>query len=208
VKPSLPELLTALAPVVRPAMLEHFAPNCCIATCRTLRRALQHFGYEPEPIPCFVFLYNAAMVKLLAAGMQFPDDRRERTRLFELFGAWGVGILPESGDLVSARGGGYGGHVVLRVRRLLVDASIQQVERPDKKLFPPTFITCEPADEFFAFPGRRHELVLQDESHLVYQRSADYSFRYGSDWQRQGSPYVEVLSKIIRETKARLEERA
>jgi hypothetical protein len=202
----LQELTDALAPVARSVMLEHFTPNCCVATCRVLRRVFQHFDYDAEPVPCFVYAFNAAMVKLLSTGIRFPEDQKERSRFFALFGAWGVGIIPASS--AGNEKTHFGGHVVLRVNRLLIDASLQQVDRPEMKLHVPALIAAEPAQEFFLpAHGQRFEHNLRSGTQIVYQRSANYSFRFAPDWQRKGSPYVDAISKIINETKARLGER-
>ena len=42
----IPELLDALAPIVRPAMLEQFRPDCCVDTCIVLRRVFRTFGFS------------------------------------------------------------------------------------------------------------------------------------------------------------------
>lgn len=200
---SLPALLDALAPVVRPAMLEEFTGNCCIATCRILRRVFERFGYDAQPVPCAVYIYNAAMMKLLATGMRMPADLKERSRFFELIGAWGVGIVPESATIKKERV--FGGHVVLIVEGMLVDASLAQVNRPDKKLMMPSFLAFEPSSRFLSKPwGQKMEVELESGDAITYERITDYSFRTAGDWLRSGQPYSDVLKKIVRETRERL----
>jgi hypothetical protein len=203
-KPKLLDLIEALTPVVRIVMREKYDSNCCIATCGVLRRALQHFGYESEPMPCTVGVFNAAMVKLLKTGMRFPEDYEERLRLASLFGAWGVGLVPVSAPM--GNHSGFGGHVVLRVQQTVIDASIEQAQRPDKNMTLPPLLAFELGCEFLLQPrGQRFECLLPDGVNIIYERSTDYSFRFATDWQRTGSPYVETLSKVVRETRARLD---
>jgi len=204
-KPQLLDLIDALAPVVRRAMLGKFTSNCCIATCRVLRRAFQHFGYEPEVLPVSVYIYNSAMARLLLAGIPFPEDARDKQRFFAISGAWGVGILPSSSGV--SRYPAFGGHLVLRVGRTLIDASIEQAQRPAKSIMLPQLLSVDPEPAFFRGPaaGQKAECTLSNGVVVVYERLYDYSFRSSPDWKRVGTPYVEILHKIIVETKQMLE---
>jgi hypothetical protein len=201
---SMPALLDALSPVVRPAMLEEFTGNCSIATCRVLRRVFARFGYDAVPMPCAVYIYNAAMMKLFDNGMRIPEDMKERRRFLDLIGAWGVGIVPESARISETPG--FGGHVVLSVERMLIDASLQQVNRPDKNLMLPAFLAFEPTPRFLGEPrGQEIAVTLNSGDAITYKRITDYSFRTAGDWLRDGQPYSDVLKKIVRETRERLD---
>jgi hypothetical protein len=197
-RPALPELIDALTPVVRPSMREAFDPDCCIATCRILRRVFARFGYAAEALPCAVSVSNPAMTEYLASGGYLPDDDEELLRLCERLGAWRIGMKP-----IPQRTG-FQGHVVLRVEHMLVDASLDQVDRPAKKIFMPPLLAFEPFDAFWAKPGEHGGEVRVNGCSVVYQPLSDYSFRTTPGWLREGWPCTDVFKKIVGETRTRL----
>lgn len=118
-KPPLHDLFNAIGPIAYPTLCEDFAPNCCIAACRILTRVLAHFGYRAETQPCYLYVYNGPMTKLIENGVTIPAEYAAKLRLFDLTGAWGIGIVSESAFVGKpVPGGRFGGHTVLTdVRR-------------------------------------------------------------------------------------------
>jgi len=197
------ELIERLAPVAYPALCEEYLPTCCIAAAAILTRVFREYGYRAEVIPATVRIYNAGMVKLLRDRVRIPDDEERREMFFELHKAWGVGIVPASAKvsaLQDRRGGGYGGHLLLRVNRFLIDPTIRQAERPDKDINLPDMLYYPHAEEF-AQSGRL--AVEVNGCHVFYDRIDDMSYRSAPDWNRRSTPYPETVQKIIQRITAK-----
>jgi hypothetical protein len=198
--PELETLLHALAPIVRPAMLETYQSNCCVATCKILLRVFAQYGYKARPVAVAVGVYNREMVKLMDAGVAFPEDKEERLALFNRTGAWGVGIM--AGD--HAEPNSFGGHLILNVNGLLVDGSLQQAERPQYQMPLPPLLWCRPEPGFFAERVKRQRsrgnVVMDGHTMLVvYQRIANDGFRQGRDWSdtpHSIDTYLKILSRL------------
>jgi hypothetical protein len=209
-RPPLPVLLAALKPVVRTEMLKQFTPDCCIATCRILQHVFTFFGYKSEPLPVSAYIYNKAMVDLLCTGVELPTEPPARRELFDRTGAWGIGITQQSADIgAPVPGRRFGGHVVLRVMNTLVDASLQQADRPDKGIALPPMLAFSPKEPVFfsqkRFRGKRCGVGVNG-CEIVYERLSDYSFRQAPDWTRKGQPYGQVTHSIVMRTSARLQQ--
>jgi hypothetical protein len=203
-KRELRELIARLAPVVWPALREEYTPDCCIAAAAILKRVFALYGYASEAMPVTVRIYNAAMLKLISNGRPLPDDHAALQRLFNLTGAWGLGILPESArtDIPitfaserAALGGRFGGHLVLRVREYIIDAALGQADRPHKQIHIPSLICGQVFPEFMAGNA---PLELNVRGCMVsYGRLNDYTFRSAPDWRRRATPFPETVHKII-----------
>jgi hypothetical protein len=206
----LKDLILLLAPIVRPVMLRYYVPTCCIATCCVLQRVFAHFGYRADPLPVAAMAFNERMLKALERNEVPPQARRlgaftvqpegmiDRQRWFDLTGAWGVGIVPESAQVSEANGyEGFGGHLLLQVRETLVDASIAQASRPEKDIFIPMMVAMPATPEFL----RGQPLVVPlDRGALRYQRINDLTFRSAPDWQRRDQmlqPLNEILQRVV-----------
>lgn len=211
-RPPLPILLAALKPVVRPEMLKEFTPDCCIATCRILQHVFNFFGYKSEPLPVSAYIYNKAMVDLLATGVELPTEQPARRELFDRTGAWGIGITQQSAEVgAPVPGRRFGGHLVLRVMNTLVDASLQQADRPQHGIILPPFIAFSPSEPIFFTRrrgrGKRCGAGIPNGCEIVYERLSDYSFRSAPDWTRRGPPYGQVIHSIVEQTVQRLRTR-
>jgi hypothetical protein len=182
-------------------MCESYTRDCCIAAAAILTRVFDEYGHKAQVIPVTVEVYNAPMVHLFKHGFKLPDDKARRKALFELTGAHGVGIVPASAMLSAlskARGGGFGGHLLLRVENFLIDSTIKQVDRPEHNMLMPDLIAVEHAEDLL----RDRELRLDvGGCMVVYKPLGDQSYRTAPDWVRRTSPYPETVRKII----ARLE---
>lgn len=193
-RPALDDLVAALAPIVRPVMLRHFVPNCCVATCSVLRRVFDHYGYASEALPVTVFVFNAKMVEALKNNTVPEVGDPRRALWFKITGAHGIGIMPESATLSALKGvDAFGGHLVLRVRDLLVDASIAQASRPALQINLPLLVATTATDDFM----RGKLLAVNVHGCAVqYHRLNNYSFRTAPDW-RERARFVEPLREIL-----------
>lgn len=194
---TLEDLLARLGPVAYPTLREEYTPDCCIAAAAILLRVFEHYGYKAQVVPVTVQVYNAAMIKLLKGNTRLPEDPLRRELLFEVTGAWGVGIVPASAVLSYLRNrteGGYGGHLLLRVEQYLVDATIAQVNRPDKQMVMPQLLVSPYAADLL----REGSLAIEaNECTVVYRLSSDESYQTAIDWKRRVSPVPETLKRIL-----------
>jgi len=198
---------------VRQAMLKEFTPDCCIATCRVLHQVFESFGYYADAVPVDVYIFNAPMAALLRDGVEIPtDDPVARRKLFDATGAWGVGITRLSADVgAPVVGGRYGGHLVLRVMNTLIDASLQQADRPQYGIALPSLIAFSPDVQAFFTQKRTGDKrcgISVNRCEIIYQRMKDYSFRRSPDWLRSGSPYTDVIRSIVMQAENRLNHHA
>ena len=193
---------------MRQAMLREFTPDCCIATCRVLGRVFESFEYYAEAVPVSVYIFNAQMASLLTTGAPIPDEPFARRKLFDSTGAWSVGITRKSADVnPDVIGGRYGGHLVLRVMNTLVDASLQQADRPQYGIVLPALIAFSPQKPVFFThrrTGGKRCGISVNGCEIVYERIKDYSFSNSPDWLRTGPPNSDVIRKIINEVENRM----
>lgn len=194
-KHDLTDLISRLAPVAYSTLREEYTRDCCIAAAAILRRVFEVHGYTAEVIPVTVEVYNPEMSGLFKRGFKI-DKNRDRT-LMEITGAWSVGIVPASATLSAVNrvpGGGYGGHLLLRVCNFLIDPTIKQVDRPDKNITMPEMIATPHAEDLV----RDDELRLDVGGCLVrYQPLNDHSYVTAPDWVRRSSPYPETVRRIL-----------
>jgi hypothetical protein len=179
--PKLDRRLQALAPIVREEILKDFAPDCCIATAAILRRVFRHFHFDTTPIPVHVFVFNAAYLKLRASGVPFPDDADELRALFDRTGAYSMGVTEESA-LVGGPGK-WAGHMLTLVQDVLVDASLDQFNRPQHNIVLPSFITVPARTAFLEY---RSQLAgTSNGCEIVYKRTRDNAWRSAPDWTNE-----------------------
>jgi hypothetical protein len=189
-RPGLHQLCEVLAPIARTALLQYFAPNCCIATCKILRDVFAYYGYRAREVPVTVMIYNAAMQRLVEQGIAFPDDNDEKRALFDRHGAWGIGIVPPRRGEVAANG--FGGHLVLNVEGMLVDGSLQQAERVERQIVIPSLLWFTPMpNNFFALRAKgQHTSGMLNDCVVVYKRLDNEGYRVSPNWRQEhaGAP--------------------
>lgn len=195
-KPDLPDLIRSLAPVAYPALCEHYTPDCCIAAAAILTRVFREFGYRAEPVPVGLEVYNTAMMNALERGVAIPgpDEPERRDLFFDLTGAWGVGVLPGMVGFDRKGRPGYGGHMILRVKGYLVDATIQQAQRPAKQIELPALLATPHAADLVR---NGHVTLEVNQCAVRYSLLNNQTYRTAPDWQRRSTPYPEVVRKIL-----------
>lgn len=198
----LAELLDALAPIVRPAMLEQFRPDCCVDTCIVLRRVFRTFGFDSHPLAVTVQVFNKNMLRLLQDRVVLPADRQDRIEFCEREGAWGIGI--GTGDGLRSSQGLFNGHLVLRMNRMLVDASLQQVERIDRGIVLGSFLAKEARQDFFDGKDRPMSVFDVNGCAVTYRRILDDSYHHNEHWTSPSPLHSRVSKKIIEQAQAEL----
>jgi len=194
---TLPELLERLAPVAYPTLREFYRHDCCIAAAAILIRVFEHYGFEANAIPVTLQIYNAPMVKLLMNEAPLPEDPDRRAKLFELTGAWGIGVVPAASTLATLNGvpgGGYGGHLLVRVKEFLIDATLAQATRPDKQIVLPQLLATPHAFELLNSNAVSLEV---NGCAVVYRLSSDETYLEAPDWKRRTFPVPETLKRIL-----------
>jgi len=190
----LPTLLNVMLPIVRKTMLEEFRPDCCVATCKILREVFTEYDYRARQVPVAVDVLNAEMQVLVQEG-PLPDDRTERLALFKRRGAWGVGV----GYGPPTDANKYAGHLVLNVNGVLVDGSLDQAERKEKRILLPSLLWFKPAPGFFAprAKGQQSSGMIGD-CRVTYRRIRNDSYLTGKNWREKYAGKPETYLKIVR----------
>jgi hypothetical protein len=209
------EVVTALAKVGRPPILEHFAKRSCIASTRIALDVLEYFGVRAEPLPLFVLVLNGEALDMAEAGMSQAGLQAEMLKYGpdEPGGPWGIGV-----GAVIENSTDWAGHLVVAIpdERLLLDMSLDQASRPHKGLpFPEEGQVFPVFDEPWwngersrtSFTGRMGERRL---ALLLDRDCADpEGFKRSLNWRREGGAdgrraFREVTGRIIRLVKDEL----
>lgn len=164
--------------VARPVILDYFAPNCCVAATAITIGVFRALGIPARPCTCRVSIFNRAYVDRSQREGRIPQGLEE-TRAWCADGvSWavGVGYGADSGE------GGWPGHLMAVVAgSVLVDASIEQANRPQKDIvLPPVLAVPAPAD--FLLERSRFYLHSTDGGLVIYEPLADRSWRRAPDW--------------------------
>lgn len=109
-----------------------FRPDCCIAGTRIALNVLDYFGIAAQPLPVEYLVMNEAFAKL-AFRLKRPPTKEEQ----DAVGGWAVGVDTRPSET------GFGGHVVTVVKRLLVDLTVNQANRPHKHINLPSGVAVE-----------------------------------------------------------------
>jgi hypothetical protein len=188
-------LLPALSCHVRDVMLRYAAPNCCIATTAVLKRAMTHFHYTSTPVPVELFVENAEMMRAVDSGAVIPTTEPEREEWFEMNKAYAIGVTRNSP-------GDFAGHLVLAIPGILIDASLNQCDRPLWNIRLPKMATIRTIPEFYE--GKALACVMNG-SRVTYRKIIDSAWRTAPDWTSE-LHYREALNLILKRTEVTLVE--
>lgn len=191
------KVVDGIKAIARQEILKDFRLDSCIGSTRTVIRVLKHFGYEAQPFPCRAFIYNPAFVKAIERGERPPEDTIARSQWMDNMGAWSVGVGFQPDDAVK-----YVGHLaaVLPERKLLIDASLDQANRPHKNILIPPVVVAKVTDEFL-----RSEDVVEygvNGMRVVYEpRPEDRAWRESTNWNNssQTKRAMKAIIKYIEE---------
>lgn len=192
------ELLNRIAPIFWETLLEAYRPDCCIAACSYLKKIFNLYGYTAEPLPVSVAVFNAEAAHLLHHN-RIPEDFNSRKRLYQITGAWSVGIIAENTctdvPITSGgKGGAFHGHLILRVNNtLLIDGSLKQADRPQHRIvLPPLIVIRNVPDEFWR--AEQRAVAEVNNCFVSYEQIHNDRYLSAPDWTRT---FPKVLNKII-----------
>lgn len=178
--PKLHAFVQKLGAIPREELLKDFAPNCCIATVRSLQDVFRHFRFPSAKAMCVELrIENKIYVDLETRG-QMPRPMRPAAlnRWFAETGAYSIGITPASALLGADS---YGGHLVLQVQDAIIDASIAQCSRPKEGINMPDLLVLTPPAPWFA--SRDWFAREVNDCRVLFRILNDHSYRSASDWK-------------------------
>ncbi len=142
-------ILDVLKRCARAEILKDFRPDSCIASTRIVIRVLGHFGFDAVPFPCVVYIFNKVFVDAVEGGHPIPQGPEElRAFLTRFKGAWSIGLGAREPTVDTV------GHiaVIARGHSLLIDASLNQCDRPEYDIALPPVLAL-PVDANFVDYG-------------------------------------------------------
>ena len=195
-------LLEAYAEIARGEILREFGIESCIASTRITLEVMKKLKVPVKPLPTRLCAMNVVMARLIEEH-GWPDPKT-LDRWVEEHNAHsiGLGYGPPTPD-----DPGWDGHLVAFVGgRYIVDASIDQVNRPQKEISVPDVIVAKIERGFIT--GKRPLLVRLSSAVLRYEvmTPPDLGYRSSPNWRLryQTQPAVE---RILAELRERSEDR-
>lgn len=180
VYPDLPKLVDAYSRIARKEIRKSFKVNSCIASTRITLRVFKYYGWRGHAVPVSLIVENEKFKTWRESGLikhSPPTDE-----------AWSVAVGHED-DI---------GHLVALVgRKYLIDAAIDQAERPHKNiLLPPVFY--QEAPNFLSDGGLMGTLVHLSARVFLAYLTAPHKLVYQSspDWLDENRT-IPVASRII-----------
>jgi hypothetical protein len=196
--PELRRILWVIRDHGRAEILKEFRLDSCIGSTRVVCKVLDHFGYRAVPFGAKVHVYNPVMTKAMARGIKFPDSGSpELHRMLDLIGGWSVGLgeTPVDADPV--------GHLValLPKEKLIVDASLDQANRPQKQIELPPVLIAHVDDDFIA--GKSPDTLMYNGCKLVYHAEPGNTvYKQSGDWNipNRTKHAIKAIIKLVEET--------
>jgi hypothetical protein len=174
--------------VLRGEIRQDFRADSCIASTRVTIKVLEHFHIDAFPITCRVRVYNKAFIDALHNGaLPHKVSNKELEEFCKATGAHSVGIgcLNEGEKLIGP------GHLVTFVPRLnlLIDASIDQADRPEKNIKLPSVFVANVNKAFLSGKEPLEYDILAGSKHsttVIYERTflPSKTYKMSSDWTR------------------------
>lgn len=137
-------LLETIAKTARAEILKDFRADSCIASTRTVIRVLHHFGYNAVPCPVQLMVFNQKFIEAVNKSGWPSMQGDDFIRWCDETGAWSVGVGTKiPGETVV-------GHLVavLEKKRFLIDASLDQANRPNRGIVLPGTVVGRFKHEF------------------------------------------------------------
>lgn len=158
--------LAAIARLVRQEILKTYLPESCIATSRYLLQALLELGIDAKPAPLRLLVMNQPYVLNKLRLGRFPNQK-ELAAWSQFDNSCSIGI--GFGENTAAEH--WTGHLAVLVRiadtLLLVDPSIDQVNRPDRFIQIECPLIAPVPSEFLHLP-ELGVIVEQNNCALLY----------------------------------------
>ena len=132
------ELIRRYVEVARPIILDDFAPNCCIAATAITLGVFRSLGIRAEPFSCRVVIFNRAFIDRSERAGRVPQTPAEVREWTGDGLSWSLGVGWPAPHLT-----GWPGHLVALVEDALIDASIEQANRPAKGIVLPPVLAAK-----------------------------------------------------------------
>ncbi len=162
------DILQAYAEVARPVIRKHFGKASCIAATRATARVLNRFDLAVQPISVVARAYNAAYRACEALHGRSPRSQAELQSWQDEEGAH----IAQVGNPRRRDGSG---HLVAWVgEHTLVDAAIDQLDRPEFGLRLPSVLLAQAGQDF---PRGAPVVVGVEKGATVSYRAVD-----GPNW--------------------------
>jgi len=193
----LEDVLERYAEIARGEILREFGLESCIGSTRITLEVMKKLKVPVKPLATKLYAMNVVMAKLIEEH-GYPDS--------ETLDQWveehnahsiGLGYGPPTPD-----DPGWDGHLVAFVGgRYLVDASIDQVERPAKDLHVPDVLVARTETGFVT--GKRPLIVWLPSAVLRYEAMVpqDLGYKTSPNWRLryQTQPAIDrILQELIR----------
>jgi hypothetical protein len=157
--------------------------------------------YDPHPLAVTVQVFNENMLRLLQTKVVLPDDKQARIEFCERERAWGIAV--GTGDGLRPLNGLFNGHLILRLNRMLVDASLQQAERIDRGIVLGPFLAREAGQDFFDAKDRPVSVFEVNGCAVCYTRLLDDTYRRNPHWNCPSVLHSQVAKTIIQQAQAK-----
>lgn len=168
-----------LADVARPIIRQHFSADSCIASTRIVCAALAQLDIKAEPRVVDVLVFNNSYGHMIDSG-ENPADSETFARWQAEHGAWAVGVGAERWS--ESDGTDWPGHLVVVTRdRVMIDAALDQCDRPARNIEAPPVMAVKATRGFLA--GSTALYVELPKGHAVYHWTRGVPFPvHAPDW--------------------------
>lgn len=176
-------VISTLCKLTRPLMLRSgWRTDCCIATTRALTRVFSSYGIQSHALMVELVIWNNAMREKVNAVGRVAETHEEMREWFKECGAWTMGLgIPDP----AAPDSWHGHMVVVIENRVILDASIDQADRPARGVKFPYSITAEVDDTFLS--GEEPRICISPTGMLLRYQARPNDQRYvdSPDWEQQ-----------------------
>lgn len=183
--------------------------SICILGARVGHEVLRHYGIGCRTLACQLTVFNEAMVSRVGREAHMPKDDAEMKRWAREDGSWSVGT---GGEGVNTPQGRFDGHVVSlafpgkipEVDGVLIDLSLQQQSRPQRKIVLEPLTTVAPR----GFLGGEEVCIAEMHGCICRYRHLPDSFDWCKvpDWRDAGRRHF-IIERSIAKIDAALIER-
>jgi len=182
------------AKVARQEILRDFRSDSCIASTRITIRVMREFGIAAEPVSVNYIVGNPEWARRIIDQQEPWPARESLFKWCETTGAWSVGV--GNGEEREAAGRDIL-IAYLPKHRFLIDASIDQANRPAKGIvLPPVLLSPDVPPRFLT--GEMSLEARIQGMYLQYVCVPNETFRKSKDWT-EFSRIKPVVKRIVKE---------
>lgn len=129
-----------VACLAKPILLRHFSKDSCINTTRVLLEVFRALGIPAEACSVRVQLYTAGYIAMAEAKGRMPRTREEMMEWTDHPDVYSLGIGYGGIDVDPKA---WCGHLAIRIGDGLLDATLDQADRPERGLILPSVLQLE-----------------------------------------------------------------